>query len=239
MVSLRRGYYGTYHEEVVKKTFERAAEILFAHGLDYPLDSHRYSKTFSFDRLDQLFEKALKGLNVLANTYESEEKNRDVKKLEGHLGRIIHDLRTSKVETTIPQLPPITFAVEDASSSVDAVVEEDVDGGLFGSSDASCAPPSDIELIESAFFSPSPLPLDEDVSDEVVQEEKREGDLLTALDHEDPSLTQLIMQDLQEIADETQETYRTIVTGASGAFSSITNWFAETIDETSESSDMD
>lgn len=249
LVSLRRGYYGAYDHSIVNITFEKSMELLTKEGMDYSLEGHRVSTGLNIQRLDVLVEMALNGLAVLATTYQSEVKDRGVKDLEMRFREELQKLKQ----------PIMDLSVQEKASANVEVEEEVCDGGLFASSDEFKAPKP--EVLEQASAAPKEDPHEEKSTAAVdesmvlavgeVQEqfEAREND--DESDHSDPgeergdipltrpSLAQMMIDDLQELADETSQAYHSAVDGAVGAVKSLFDWIVEPFEEGSESSDHD
>lgn len=254
LVTLRRGYYGAHDSSIVNMTFEKAIELLREKGADYPLEGHRVSTGLNVQRLDVLVEMALNGLTVLATTYQSEVKDRGVKDLEMRFREELQKLKQ-----------PMMDLSDQETASANVEVEEEVnDGGLFASDDEEKVQKT--EVLELALAAPEEDPQEEEsvaavdeaaalgVGEIPKQIEAREDDDELGQDDSDisvpvkirgdipstePSLAQLMIDDLQELADETSQAYHSVVDGAAGAVKSLFDWFVEPIEEVSELSDHD
>lgn len=250
LVTFRRGYYGAYDSTIVQKTFEKAMETLREKGLEYTMEGHRVVTGLGIEKLEQLFEKALDGLAMLEKTYEDEEKNRGVKKIEEQFRREIQTLKAQNKEKAREK--PVTLVVESDA--------EDQGGGLFISSDdhkaltdreenEGAAPKADFVPVEDQPEVESETPADEEKVklaedgerlDETSGEDTLELEEGQGSDRElEASLGQLMMEDLAELADETTKVYRNVVNGTTDAIVSVLDWFADSGEEHSVSTDRE
>jgi hypothetical protein len=235
LVSARRGYYGAFDLEVVKNTFNSAIELMCDSKESGSLERLNFSKDPECKTLDDLFQKALKGLTVLHQTYQQENKERGLHSLIDGLSDY-HPLMQSSLkgdsDRELLRIDSNDACHMDCPQNRDEVAQE---GRVNPNTqtlteDKSECPDSSFTQVEDLGDCMAGTAIAHPEESQTISIEN------TSLQHDDEqsSLPESIAKDLAEFVEVTEEAFHTAIDQASKVMKAISGWFSEIVDEESD-----